>query len=94
MKRLPQLLTATGRRLRIFAKVICHFFQGGKLALKLAIKIPFIEIGISFELGRPRREPLRRLPLIMPLALVRLTCSGYLSEPSRAGTSASSQRQP
>ena len=57
MKRLAQFLSATGRRLRILAKVICHFFRGGKLALKLAIKIPFIiEIEISFEHeGKQRR---------------------------------------
>lgn len=57
MKRLAQFLTATGRRLRMLAKVICHFFRGGKLALKLAIKIPFfIEIEISFEReGKQRR---------------------------------------
>ncbi|CVI64364.1 hypothetical protein CFBP4996_25725 (plasmid) [Agrobacterium leguminum] len=57
MKRLAQFLNATGRRLSILAKVICQFFRGGKLALKLAIKIPFfVEIEISFERdGRPRR---------------------------------------
>ncbi|MFK4260120.1 hypothetical protein [Agrobacterium tumefaciens] len=56
MKRLAQFLTATGRRLRMLAKVICHFFRGGKLALKLAIKIPFfIKIEISFERDSKRR---------------------------------------
>ncbi len=57
MKRLAQFLSATGRRLRGLAKVICHFFRSGKLALKLAIKIPFfVEIEISYERdGRRRR---------------------------------------
>lgn len=57
MKRLAQFLNATGRRLRILAKVICQFFRKGKLGLKLAIKIPFfVEIEISFEHdGRQRR---------------------------------------
>ncbi|MCW0021335.1 hypothetical protein [Rhizobium sp. BT-226] len=57
MKRLVQFLAATGRRLRILAKVICHFFRGGKLGLKLAIRIPFfIEIEFSFErTGKQRR---------------------------------------
>ncbi|MBO0134298.1 hypothetical protein [Agrobacterium burrii] len=57
MKRLAQFLAATGCRLRVLAKVICHFFRGGKLALKLAIKISFfIEVDISFERdGKQRR---------------------------------------
>ena len=56
MKRLAQFLAATGRRLRILANVICHFFRGGKLALKLAIRIPFfVEIEISFEREGRRR---------------------------------------
>ncbi|WP_454702998.1 hypothetical protein [Agrobacterium burrii] len=57
MKRLAQFLTATGRRLRMLAKVISHFLRDGKLALKLAIKIPFfIEIEISYELDRRQRR--------------------------------------
>lgn len=57
MKRLAQFLSATGRRLRMLAKVICHFLRDGKLALKLAIKIPFfIEIEISYELDRRQRR--------------------------------------
>ncbi|MBW9075596.1 hypothetical protein D3C87_1340810 [compost metagenome] len=57
MKRLAQFLSATGRRLRILSKVICHFFRGGKFALKFAIKIPFfVEIEISFERDGKRRQ--------------------------------------
>lgn len=50
MRQLAQFLTATGRRLGVLAKVICHFFRKGKLGLKLAIKIPFfVEIEVNFE---------------------------------------------
>lgn len=41
MQQLAKFLKATGRRLRILAKVICHFLRNGKLGLKIAIKIPF-----------------------------------------------------
>ncbi|MBM7321967.1 hypothetical protein JS562_02180 [Agrobacterium sp. S2] len=57
MKRLAQFLNRTGRRLRILAKVICHFFRDGKLGLKLATKIPFfVEIEISYEHDRKQRR--------------------------------------
>lgn len=57
MKRLAQFLNATSRRLRILGKVICHFFRGGKLGLKLAIRIPFlVDIEINFERDGKRRR--------------------------------------
>ncbi|NKM35914.1 hypothetical protein [Rhizobium laguerreae] len=57
VQQLAQFLTATGRRLRVLGKVICHFFRKGKLGLKLAIKIPFfVEIEASFETDWNRRE--------------------------------------
>lgn len=57
MKRLAQFLNATGRRLRVLGKVICHFFRGGKLGLKVAIKIPFfVEVEFSYELDGKRRR--------------------------------------
>ncbi|AXA43665.1 MULTISPECIES: hypothetical protein [Rhizobium] len=57
MQQLAQFLAATGRRLRVLGKVICHFFRKGKLGLKLAIKIPFlVEIEASFETDWNRRE--------------------------------------
>ena len=57
MQQLAKFLQATGRRLRILAKVICHFFCKGKLGLKLAIKIPFfVEVEISFETDGNRRR--------------------------------------
>ncbi|MBY5461402.1 hypothetical protein HFO89_34735 [Rhizobium leguminosarum] len=57
MQQLAQFLTATGRRLRVLGKVICHFFRKGKLGLKLTIKIPFfVEIEASFETDWDRRE--------------------------------------
>ncbi|MEY9785419.1 hypothetical protein [Sinorhizobium fredii] len=51
MKQLAQFLNATGRRLRsFFTKIVSHLFRKGKLALKLAVKVPFfIEVEISFE---------------------------------------------
>ncbi|WP_337738757.1 hypothetical protein [Agrobacterium vitis] len=49
MQQLARFLAATGRRLRTLSKVISHFFRKGKLGLKLAIKIPFFEIEVSFE---------------------------------------------
>ena len=57
MQQLAKFLTATGRRLRSLAKVVCHFFRKGKLGLKLAIKIPFfVEIEIAFETDWGRRQ--------------------------------------
>ncbi|MBY3038402.1 hypothetical protein RWK44_34395 [Rhizobium sp. 25PS6] len=57
MQQLAQFLTATGRRLRVLGKVICHFFRKWKLSLKLTIKIPFfVEIEASFETDWNRRE--------------------------------------
>ncbi|MGO7345359.1 hypothetical protein ACC713_34515 [Rhizobium johnstonii] len=57
VQQLAQFLAATGRRLRVLGKVICHFFRKGKLGLKLAIKIPFlVEIEASFETDWNRRE--------------------------------------
>ena len=57
MQQLAQFLAATGRRLRALNKVISHFLRKGKLALKLAIKIPFfVEIEISFETDWNRRR--------------------------------------
>jgi len=41
MQQLAKFLQATGRRLHILAKVICHFFRKGKLGMKIAIKVPF-----------------------------------------------------
>ena len=57
MQQLAKFLTATGRRLRSLAKVVCHFFRKGKLGLKIAIKIPFfVEIEIAFETDWDRRR--------------------------------------
>ncbi len=57
MQQLAKFLTATGRRLRTLAKVVCHFFRKGKLGLKVAIKIPFfVEIEISYEVDDKRPE--------------------------------------
>lgn len=50
MQQLAKFLTATGRRLRSLAKVVCHFFRKGKLGMKIAIKIPFfVEVELNFE---------------------------------------------
>ena len=51
MKQLAQFLKATGRRLRsFFTKIVSHLFRKGKMALKLAVKIPFfIDIEVTFE---------------------------------------------
>lgn len=50
MQQLAKFLTATGRRLRSLAKVVCHFFRKGKLGMKIAIKIPFfVELELNFE---------------------------------------------
>ncbi|WP_200844335.1 hypothetical protein [Rhizobium sp. 18065] len=57
MQQLAKFLTATGRRLRTLAKVICHLLRKGKLGLKLAIKIPFfVEVEIIFETDWNRRR--------------------------------------
>lgn len=57
VQQLAQFLTATGRRLRVLGRVICHFFRKGKLGLKLTIKIPFfVEIEASFETDWNLRE--------------------------------------
>lgn len=57
MQQLAKFLQATGRRLRILARVICHFFRKGKLGLKMAIKIPFfVEVEINFETDWNRRR--------------------------------------
>ncbi|MGK9264201.1 hypothetical protein KXS15_25080 [Sinorhizobium meliloti] len=57
MQQLAQFLAATGRRLRLLAKVIGHFIRKGKLGLKLAIKVPFlVEIEVSFETDWNRRR--------------------------------------
>lgn len=57
MQQLAKYLTATGRRLRTLAKVICHFFRKGKLGLKIAIKIPFfVDIDVNFETDWNRRR--------------------------------------
>jgi hypothetical protein len=57
MQQLARFLQATGRRLRILAWVICHFFRKGKLGLKIAIKIPFfVEVEINFETDWNRRR--------------------------------------
>ncbi len=57
MQQLAKYLTATGRRLRTLAKVICHFFRKGKLGLKIAIKIPFfVDIEVNFETDWNRRR--------------------------------------
>lgn len=56
MQQLAKFLQATGRRLHILAKVICHFFRKGKLGMKIAIKIPFfVEVEINFETDWDRR---------------------------------------
>jgi len=55
MQQLAKFLTATGRRLRTLGKVISHFFRKGKLGLKLAIKIPFIDIEVNVETDWDRR---------------------------------------
>ncbi|MEA3537152.1 hypothetical protein [Rhizobium sp. CC-YZS058] len=56
MQQLAKFLTATGRRLRTLAEVICHFFRKGKLGLKIAIKIPFfVDIEVNFETDWNRR---------------------------------------
>lgn len=56
MQQLAQFLQATGRRLHILAKVICHFFRKGKLGMKIAITIPFfVEVEINFETDWDRR---------------------------------------
>jgi hypothetical protein len=50
MQQLAKFLSATGRRLRTLGKVVSHLFRKGKLALKIAIKIPFIaDIELSIE---------------------------------------------
>ncbi|MGV1908310.1 hypothetical protein [Agrobacterium cavarae] len=57
MQQLAKFLQATGRRLQILAKVICHFFRKGKLGMKIAIKIPFfVEVEINFETDWNRRR--------------------------------------
>lgn len=57
MQQLAKFLTATGRRLRSLAKVVCHFFRKGKLGMKVAIKVPFfVEIEINFETDWSRRR--------------------------------------
>lgn len=57
MQQLAKFLTATGRRLRTLAKVICHFSRKGKLGLKIAIKIPFfVDIEVHFETDWTRRR--------------------------------------
>lgn len=57
MQQLAKFLKATGRRLRLLAKVICHFLRNGKLGLKIAIKIPFfVEIEVHFETDWTRRR--------------------------------------
>ena len=57
MQQLAQFLAATGRQLRALGKVISHFFRKGKLALKLAIKIPFfVDIEVSLETDWNRRR--------------------------------------
>ncbi|WP_167540388.1 hypothetical protein [Rhizobium mesoamericanum] len=57
MQQLAQFLAATGRRLGALNKVISHFFRKGKLALKIAVKIPlFVEIEVSFETDWNRRR--------------------------------------
>ncbi|MDH0616074.1 hypothetical protein N5D47_21240, partial [Agrobacterium sp. GD03871] len=57
MQQLAKFLRATGRRLRILAKVICHFFRKGKLGMKIAIKIPFfVEVEVNFETDWNRRR--------------------------------------
>ncbi|MGZ2386009.1 hypothetical protein ACVIDN_007433 [Rhizobium brockwellii] len=56
-EKLAQFLAATGRRLRVLGKVICHFFRKGKLRLKLAVKVPFLaEIEASLETDWNRRH--------------------------------------
>lgn len=57
MQQLAKFLTATGRRLRTLAKVVCHLFRKGKLGMKIAIKIPFfVEIEVNFETDWNRRR--------------------------------------
>jgi len=57
MQQLAKFLQATGRRLHILAKVICHFFRKGKLGMKIAIKIPiFVEVEINLETDWDRRR--------------------------------------
>ncbi|WP_168169000.1 hypothetical protein [Shinella sp. HZN7] len=57
MQQLAKFLKATGRRLRILARVIFHFFRKGKLGLKIAIKIPFfVEVEIKFVTDWNRRR--------------------------------------
>lgn len=57
MQQLAKFLQATGRRLRVLAKVICLFFRKGKLGLKIAIKIPlFVEVEINLEADWNRRR--------------------------------------
>ncbi|MBB6181789.1 hypothetical protein [Pseudorhizobium flavum] len=57
MQQLAKFLQATGRRLRVLAKVICHFLRKGKVGLKIAIKIPFfVEIEVNFEPDWNRRR--------------------------------------
>jgi hypothetical protein len=57
MQQLAKFLSATGRRLRILAKVVCHLFRKGKIGLKIAIKIPFfVEIEVNFETDWDRRR--------------------------------------
>ncbi len=57
MQQLAKFLKATGRRLRVLARVICHFFRKGKLGLKIAIKIPFfVEVEINFVTDWNRRR--------------------------------------
>lgn len=57
MQQLAKFLQATGRRLRVLAKMICHFFRKGKLGLKIAIKIPlFVEVEINLETDWNRRR--------------------------------------
>ncbi|MGO6949618.1 MULTISPECIES: hypothetical protein [Rhizobium] len=57
MQQLAKFLTATGRRLRTLAKIVCHLFRKGKLGLKIAIKIPFFaDVEFNIETEWERRE--------------------------------------
>jgi hypothetical protein len=55
MQQLAKFLQATGRRLQILAKVICHFFRKGRLGMKIAINPFFVEVEINFETDWDRR---------------------------------------
>lgn len=55
MQQLAKFLQATGRRLHILAKVICHFFRKGRLGMKIAINPFFVEVEINFETDWDRR---------------------------------------